>query len=79
MAVAENVTYLVASFGLTERLTSRSAMTLASYLCLVVRVAIADHHWIPSWDEDWDEPVMACKHCPAQREMLDSDHDEQKT
>ena len=33
----------------------------------------ADHHWIPEVDDETGEPVMACKHCPATREITDED------
>jgi hypothetical protein len=33
-----------------------------------------DHHWMPDFD-DAGEPLMACKHCPAWREMKDGDLD----
>lgn len=35
----------------------------------------ADHHWMPDCDEETGEPVMVCKHCPAQREYVDADDD----
>jgi hypothetical protein len=33
----------------------------------------ADHHWMPDCEEDTGEPIMVCKHCPAQREVTDDD------
>lgn len=33
----------------------------------------ADHHWLPDFDMATGEPVMACKHCSAQREYVDAD------
>ena len=33
----------------------------------------ADHHWMPDCDEETGVPIMACKHCPATREMTGDD------
>lgn len=34
----------------------------------------SDHHWIPDFDEEWEEPVMKCKHCPTQRPLGDNEN-----
>jgi hypothetical protein len=34
-----------------------------------------DHHWLPECNDD-GEPLMVCKHCPAWREMMDEDFDD---
>lgn len=30
-----------------------------------------DHHWMPDFEEDTGEPVMACKHCNATKPYED--------
>lgn len=34
-----------------------------------------DHHWMPECDDDINdgEPFMACKHCPATRDIPDDE------
>lgn len=35
---------------------------------------VADHHWMLDYDDDYpDIPIMACKHCPAQRLVGDDE------
>jgi hypothetical protein len=35
-----------------------------------------DHHWMPDCDEHTGAPRMACKHCPAIREYVAADADD---
>ncbi len=35
-----------------------------------------DHHWMPDYDDETDEPLMVCKHCEATREIRDGDLEE---